>query len=103
VPASNERLLNPRSRDQPATPTNRHRIPKGLDRGLYDVVLRFSRHRIAVTLTRRNIMLNALKKYWPVLAGGTLVAGVLAMLYIFSLGPDRKSSFEDARAAHAHA
>lgn len=47
-------------------------------------------------------MLNALKKYWPVLAGGTLVAGVLAMLYIFSLGPDGKSSFENAGAAQPH-
>lgn len=44
-------------------------------------------------------MLNALKKFWPVLAGGMLVAGVLAMLYMFSLGPDGHSSLEHAGAA----
>jgi hypothetical protein len=44
-------------------------------------------------------MLNALKKFWPVLAGGALVAGVLAMLYMFSLSPDGHSSFEHAGAA----
>lgn len=44
-------------------------------------------------------MLNALKKYWPVLAGGTFVAAILAMLYVFSLGPDGHSSFEHAGAA----
>lgn len=48
-------------------------------------------------------MLNALKKYWPVLAGGALVAGILTMLYMFSLGPDGHSSFENAGASQPRA
>jgi hypothetical protein len=47
-------------------------------------------------------MLNALKKFWPVLVGGSIVAAVLAMLYVFSLGPDGHSSFENAGAAQPH-
>lgn len=48
-------------------------------------------------------MLNALKKYWPVFVGGALVSAVLAMLYVFSLGPDGKSSFENASGAQPRA
>jgi|1185.fasta_scaffold08945_4 hypothetical protein len=44
-------------------------------------------------------MLNALKKYWPVLAGGVIVATVLGMLYVFSIGPNGVSSFTDAAGA----
>jgi len=44
-------------------------------------------------------MQHLLKKYWPILTGGVIVAGVLAMLYVFSLGPDGHSSFERAGAA----
>jgi len=43
-------------------------------------------------------MQHLLKKYWPILTGGVIVAGVLAMLYVFSLGPDGHSSFENAGA-----
>jgi hypothetical protein len=48
-------------------------------------------------------MLNALKKYWPVLAGGVIVATVLAMLYVFSIGPNGTSSFTNATGAQPSA
>jgi hypothetical protein len=48
-------------------------------------------------------MLNALKKYWPVLTGGVIVATVLTMLYMFSIGPNGVSSFTNLGGAQPSA